>query len=246
MTSRAPVRVATILAVAAGSIASALAQTADPEARPVPSIAVTGHAVASVTPDVAVIALGVTSDRPRASDAMADNNAIAQKLTAIVREAGIAPRDVATTAVDLEAVYDRPAKGVPSLTGYHASLTMEIRVKPIERAGALVSALTDAGANSVDSIDFVVSPDPARDDGLKAEATRDARRLADIYVGALGLKLGRVLTIAPGEVVPPEPRHALKHRYMRGQSAAAAPAVPLAAGTQDLAADATVTFEILQ
>lgn len=232
------------LVLAVVPAASALAQTA-PEPRPVPSIAVTGHAVAAAVPDVAVITLGVTSERPRASDAMADNSTTAQKMMEAIKAADVAPRDVATTAVDLDAVYDQPAKGTPRLTGYRASLTMEIRVKPIDHAGALVSALTDAGANSIDGIDFVVSPDPQRDDGLKAAATRDARRLAELYVGALGLKLGRVLAIVPGDVEAPEPRHALKRRFVRSQ-AAAAPAVPLSAGAQELAADATVTFEILQ
>ncbi|HEX4765327.1 MAG TPA: SIMPL domain-containing protein [Lichenihabitans sp.] len=213
-------------------------------ARPVPSIIVEGHASVPVVPDVVVVTLGVESERPRAADAAADNNRTGQALMETIKAAGIEPRDVATTSVGLEPVYDTPPKGVARLTGYRASIVLQVRVRPVDKAGPLIGALTDKGANSIESVDFVVSPDPRRDDQLRIDAIRDARHRAETYAGAIGVKLGRVLQIMPGEVPVPEPRR-FDYRAKLAM-AAPAPPVPLAAGEERQQAQVSVTFEIVQ
>ncbi len=225
------------------AVGPAMAEEA-PAARPIPSITVAGHATVPVVPDVVVVTLGVESERPRAADAAADNNRTAQALMETIKAAGIEPRDVATTSVGLEPVYDTPPKGTAKLTGYRASLTLQVRVKPVDKAGPLIGALTDKGANSIESVDFVVSPDAQRDDQLRVDAMRDARHRAETYVGAIGLKLGRVLQIAPGEVPVPGPRR-FDYRAKLAM-AAPAPPVPLAAGEEQQQAEVSVTFEIMQ
>ena len=232
--------IAALCALAAVPVAAEEA----PSARPVPSITVEGRASVPVVPDVVVVTLGVESERPRAADAAADNNRTAQALMETIKAAGIEPRDVATASVGLMPVYDTPPKGTATLTGYRASLTLQVRVRPVDRAGTLIGALTDKGANSIEGVDFLVSPDAQRDDQLRADAMRDARHRAEIYVEALGLKLGRVLQIAPGEMPMPEPRR-FDYRAKLAM-AAPAPSVPLAAGEERQQAQVSVTFEILQ
>ncbi len=215
-----------------------------PAVRPAPSITVEGHASVKVVPDTVVVTLGVMSERPRAADAAADNNRTAQALLETIKAAGIESRDVATTSVGLEPVYDTPPKGTARLTGYRASLTLQVRVRPVDRAGTLIGALTDKGANSIEGVDFVVSPDPRRDDQLRIDAMRDARHRAETYAGAIGVKLGRVMQIMPGEVPVPGPRR-FDYRAKLAM-AAPAPPVPLAAGEEQQQAEVSVTFEILQ
>ena len=111
-------------------------------------------------------------------------------------------------------------------------------MRPIANAGTLVSSLAGRGANALNGIAFVVSPDPKRDDVLRVEAMKDARHKAQVYVEALGLRLGRVLTVTPQDQGTNAPR--------TFNAAPSRAAVPLAAGTRNQEAQVSVSFEVLQ
>ena len=225
-------------------VGPALAQSGG-EARQPPSITVEGRASVEVVPDIAVISLGVVTERPHAADAVADNSRATQVVLDAVKAEGIDPKDIATASVELNALYDQATRGTPKITGFRATNILQIRVRPIDRAGVLAGKLIDKGVNSIDGIDFVASPDAKREDQLRADAARDARHKAEVYTEALGVKLGRVLSIVPnGEQPLPAPR--VFKRFATAELAAAPPPVPLAAGTQDHQAEVSVTFELMQ
>lgn len=204
----------------------------------VPTITVEGRASLAVVPDTAVVSLGVITNRAKAADAMADNTQATKVLLDQVKAAGIGDQDVSTTAVDLTPTY-RPSDN--QVTGYQASNMLEISIRPTANAGALVSRLADKGANAIEGIAFVVSPDPKREDALRVAAMQDARHKAEVYVEALGLRLGRLLSITPQDTGVGAPR-AFRTAAGRG----APMAVPLAAGRQDQETQVSVTFEILE
>ena len=233
-----------VLALAAASVAGAGGASADtvPDPRPIPSLTVEGRASVPVVPDTVLISLGIVTDRPRAADAMGDNSRATKALIETIGAAGVEAQDVATTAVGLSPLYETTARSNPKVTGYRASNMLQIRVKPADRAGPLIGQLTDKGANSIDSIAFSVSPDPKRDDQLRVDAMRDARHKAQVYVEALGLRLGRVLGIAPESAPVIYPVGG----FAKAAISRAAEPVPLAAGSQDQEAQVSVTFEILQ
>lgn len=219
--------------------APALAQ----QGPPIPSITVEGEATISVPPDTALISLGVVTERPGAAEASSENAKAVSAVLEAIRAEGIGPEAVQTAAVDLSAIYDAPSPGTPKITGFRASNALRIRVRPAENAGPLVGKLIDKGVNAIEGIEFVASPDALRQDRLRADAMRDARHQADVYVEALGLKLGHVLAVVPvGLPVEVQPR---AFRRMASVSAAAAP-MPLAAGSLDQRATVSVTFEIVQ
>lgn len=210
---------------------------------PVPSITVEGQATLSVPPDTAVISLGVVTKRPGAAEASTENARAVQAVLDAIKAEGIGPEAVQTAAVDLSAVYDAPSRGAPKITGFRASNELQIRVKPAEKAGPLAGKLIDKGVNAIEGIAFVASRDAQRQDGLRADAIRDARHQAEVYVEALGLKLGHVLSVAPVDSHQEVQPRAL--RRVATASVAAAP-MPLAAGSLDERAAVSVTFEILQ
>lgn len=215
----------------------ALADSAGPTDKTIPTIVVTGEAQQQVDPDTAVVTLGVATERPTAREASSVNAATMRPVIDAAKAAGIAERDIATAQTTLTPVYDTPVNGqAPRIKGFRAVNTVVIQVHKIDSAGDLVGRLIDRGANSLEGIDFKVADlTPARD-ALYAQATLDARHRAEIYASALGLKLGRVLSITPeGGVAEPMPPRAFR------MAAAPAP-VPLQAGTQTVDARVTVTW----
>lgn len=76
----------------------------------VPSITTSGGANAKVVPNIAIISLGVETERPNAADAARDNARAAQAIIGEIKTQGIDARDVATMSVTLSPVYDEESR----------------------------------------------------------------------------------------------------------------------------------------
>ncbi len=215
----------------------------------VPSITVTGTASAEVAPDIATILLGVVTERPKAADAARENALAVQAVVADIKAQGIDAKDIKTRAVALTPVYDeirdndgRTTKRV--MRGYSARNALSVRVRQIGKVGDLVARWIDRGANRVEEIEFDVEGKEVKYEALRVDAVRDALRKAQSYTTGLGIRLGRVLSIAPPSYgpVPTAPSVAMAR--------AAAPdgpaAVPVEPGVQTLRTEVQVTWELAQ
>jgi uncharacterized protein len=72
----------------------------------VPTILTHGVASAEVVPDIAIISLGVDTERPKAADAARDNARAVQAMIAEIKAQGIEAKDIKTLSVTLSPVYD--------------------------------------------------------------------------------------------------------------------------------------------
>jgi hypothetical protein len=213
----------------------------------VPSITTNGVASADAVPDIATISLGLDTERPNAANAARDNARAAQAIVGEIKAQGIEAKDIKTLSVTLAPVYDEvtDANGRTkrTLRGYVAHNSLSVRVREIEKTGALAGQLMDKGANSFEGIEFDYSQKEAKYDALRGDAVRDALRNANSYVNGLGLKLGRVLEIA---TQPPEPvAPGIAGMSPRGAARAAA-AVPVEPGVETLRTEVQVTWELVQ
>src|SRR5215213_10043604 len=138
----------TLLGLCALTIPPARAQ----EPRMPPHIAVPSVATAEVTPDIAVLRLGVATERRTAAEAAAANARAAQEVIDEGSALGVEGRDARTLSVTLIPLYsdERDPNGRGGrriLTGYLARNTLQIRVRDVAKAGAIARALVDKGAN---------------------------------------------------------------------------------------------------
>jgi uncharacterized protein YggE len=215
---------------------------ADHEAPPPPSgrITVPGHGAVRVAPDVADVRLGVVTIRPTAGEARSAAATTMDAVLAALRHGGVAPRDLRTTLLTLDAVRDW-SDGSQRITGYQLSNTVEATVRAIDSTGALVDAALGAGATSLDGLTFRLD-DPTE---ALAEARRlavaDARRRAETLASEAGVGIGRVVGIVEGGAVAPGPPRPVAMFRAKAEDAAA---TPVEAGTNELAIDVTVEFEI--
>ncbi len=104
--------------------------------------------------------------------------------------------------------------------------------------GGLLDKLVQAGSNQINGISFgIEKPDQALDEARKAAAA-DARRKAEVYAAATGVKLGPIVSISEQQAYTPPP---MQMRAAMKAEMAPAP-VPVAAGEQTLAMDVTITW----
>ena len=71
--------------------------------------------------DCVVIGAGVVTQAATAADAMAENARRAAATAAAIRKAGVADRDIQSTAISLSPQYRYADNQPPTITGYQAS-----------------------------------------------------------------------------------------------------------------------------
>jgi uncharacterized protein len=229
--------------------AMAHAQNFVPLKNSVPTVTTNGVATTEVVPDIAIISLGVDTERPKAAAAARDNALAARAIVGEIKAQGIEARDIKTLSVTLSPAYDeiQDANGrvtKRTLRGYIAHNSLSVRVREIEKAGTLAGQLMDKGANSFEGIEFDYTQKEAKNDALRSDAVRDALRKANSYVNGLGLKLGRVLEIAT-QVPYPVPA-GMSSRMLGAAQHEAAAAVPVEPGIETLRTEVQVTWELAQ
>jgi uncharacterized protein YggE len=198
-------------------------------------ITVTGDATVAVAPDTALMRIGVTSQGKTARDASAANSKQMSSVLAAIKDTGIPDRDVQTSRLSLQPQYDQSKSGTARLLGFQVTNQVTIKVRDTDKLPAILDHAIAAGANEMSGIEFVVSEQSKLLDQARDDAIADARRKAELYAKAAGVKLGRVLAIVEeGSNPPPRP-------VMQAMRAGA---VPVSPGEQNLRASVTVSYEI--
>jgi uncharacterized protein YggE len=223
------------------AIAPAHAQTPQPQAAAEAAIIVSGEGTVSVAPDYAQVRAGVVTRAKTAAEASDANAKLMTAVIAALTNAGIARDDIQTAQFSVQPVYALPQPGAEQkLTGFSVSNQLTIKVRPIAKVGDVLDRVIAAGATDAGNVTFLHSDlSKARDQAREAAVT-DARRKAELYARAAGVKLGDVVWITEGSgYVPPMPM--VQARAMAPMAAAP---TPIMSGEDALRAQITVGFAI--
>lgn len=205
-------------------------------------ISVEGRGEVTIRPDVAQVTLGVTTGpQPTAARAM---EILAERFDAVlvaVTAEGIADDDVTTSNLSLNPVYDY-AEGRQQLRGFEATESVTIKVRDLGAVGNVVSRATVEGVNQIGGIHFEADdPDEAQRQA-REKAIENAQENAEALARALGVRLGRVKTFSVNTQTPGQPPVFAQADLVAAEGRGGA--VPVPAGTQDITAFVTVTYEL--
>ena len=202
-----------------------------PEAR----IVVTGEGSVRVTPNYAQITSGVTTRTKTVKEGVDTNSKLMVAIIAALKDAGIAEKDIQTVSFSIQPVYapEDPHTG-PKLSGYSISNQVNVTIREIGKVGDVLDRVVAAGATEVGNVSFLVSDASKALDQAREAAIADARRKAEVYAKASGVRLGQVERITEDTGSGPP---ALTAR------AGAAP-VPIASGEDTLRVRVTVGFDV--
>ena len=158
-------------------------------------------------PDVAIISAGVVSQSTTASAALQDAANRMDRVTAALKRAGVADRDIQTSNVNLNAQYRYPENQSQQLTGYTASNTLTIRFRDIRSSGKILDALVAVGANQINGPNLTIDKPEGALDEARANAVAIGRARAEAYAHSLGLRVVRIVSVSEsgGYAVPPAP-----------------------------------------
>ena len=202
-------------------------------------ISVSGQGTVTVKPDVAIITLGVEKTDADAAKARKANNEAMDKVLAAVKAQGVAADDIQTTNFNIFPVYDEKGQ---KITGYRVYNTVSVKVKKLDTLGAVLTAATDAGANTSYGVSFDVLDRTAAYNEALAQAMGKAKARADKMAETLGVKIGTVLSISESSSYS-GPVRGMPEEQM---DSAKGINVPTASGQLDVTASVSVVYEIVK
>ncbi|MDB5439548.1 MAG: hypothetical protein JWM33_1975 [Caulobacteraceae bacterium] len=157
-------------------------------------------------PDMVTITLGAETRAPIPGEAMRANSEAMNQVTAALRAAGVADRDIQTSGLSLTAQYISPSPGQPSmLDGYLASNTVTLIAGDLGRAGALIDTAMGAGASVVRGVSFGLQDPKPDQDAARLNAVKDLAARADLYAKATGYRVARLVSMNEGGSIQPIP-----------------------------------------
>ena len=234
---------AALLITTAVPAAPAAAQVTTQLAQPITGTRVDVSATGEVTriPDVALISAGVVTRSTTASAAIQDNARRMERVIAALKQAGVADRDIQTTAINLNPEYRYAENQPPQLVGYTASNQLTIRFRDIRSSGRILDALVAEGANQINGPTMTIDRPDAALDEARANAVAMGRQRADLYARALGKRVTRVISVSEsGSHYAPPPPMPMAERAMAAQAAD----TKIVPGEQKLQVTLAMVFEL--
>ncbi|MFV2040894.1 MAG: SIMPL domain-containing protein [Candidatus Hydrothermarchaeales archaeon] len=207
-------------------------------------IVVTGEGEIRVTPDQAVLTVGVVTTSGSSQEAMAENSAAMNQVISAVKRAGVSEKDVQTQSVNVWPQFDYGRVGekreLPEIIGYRAENRAIVTIRDVATTGEVIDAAVEAGANQLYGLSFTVSEETGK--ALRTEvlqmAVSDAEEKAQAIADALGAdRITPVSVVEGAGYTPPI------YRYDVAALEKGAAAVPISPGETEVSASVTVTFD---
>lgn len=227
------------LAVVLGPALTPRAAHAVDGADPDRTISVAGTGTVTLVPDVADLHVGVVVQRPKVKDARAAAATAMQGVVKALRAAGVAERDIQTTTLSLQPIYDYRTTGAPpKITGYELRNGVVATVRDLEKLADAVDGALAGGGTTLDGISFRVDDPTGAEAQARTQAMKAARAKADALAGAAGVSIVGVASISEQSSPTPWP---VPYAGARAADEAATPILP---GTSEISVSVSVVYLI--
>ncbi|MGQ0559299.1 MAG: SIMPL domain-containing protein [Sphingosinicella sp.] len=193
-------------------------------------------------PNLAIISAGVVTQAPTATEAIRLNAARMERVRTALRSAGIADRDIQTSAIHLNPEYRYAQNVPPRLVGYQAMNNVSVRFRDIAETGRILDALVAQGANQINGPMLTIDRPEAALDEARALALTNARARAEVYARSLGMRVRRILSVS--EAGMPHVPRPMMVGMAQAEARDAAANTRIDPGEQRISASLTVSFEL--
>jgi hypothetical protein len=156
---------------------------------------VNGVGQAYLTPDIAYIYVGVHTEGTRASEAVESNKSQTSAVIEALKNSGVDEKDIRTTNFSIWPSQQYGPDGTVSGSVYMVDNSVYVVVRDLDGLGTLLDDAINAGANSINSIQFDVADKSEAVKEARAKAIEDAKVQAQELADAAGVLLGDIQAI---------------------------------------------------
>ncbi len=153
---------------------------------------VTGVGKITVVPDIAILIMGVQTQKDTVVEAQQAALEAMNGLVAVFNEYNINEEDIQTQQFNIQPVY-RWDNGEQILLGYSVTNIVSVKIRDIVNAGGIIDAAVTAGGDytRVNSVSFDVDEPEAYYESARKEAMEDAQAKAEQLAELGEVKLGK-------------------------------------------------------
>jgi uncharacterized protein YggE len=215
-----------------------------------PTITVSGEGEAAVMPDIATITFTVRETAKTVAEAQKAVEATITGTTADLTKLGIADKDVKTLSYNVNPKYEGQViycitvpcpTGTPKLVGYEVSESIQVKVRKIDAAGDVLSAVGKHSVSDISGPQFSIDDMNKVVADAKAKAVADAKAKAKVTANALGVDLGDIVGYSEDGGYNPYPVYMMK---AQGGATMSTDSVTLPVGETTTKVRVTITYEI--
>ena len=168
---------------------------------------VTGEGEVMAAPDIATLRLGIEAQEATVAEAQSQATEAMGKVMAALIDNGVADKDIQTQYFSIRQI-TRWVNEEQVVVGYRVTHMVTAKIRDIDRAGAIIDAVAEAGGDltRIDSIGFSVDDLSAYYEQARQEAMADANAKAEQLAELAGVTLGKATYISEGISYPIYPR----------------------------------------
>ena len=214
---------------------------------------VTGTGEMNLSPDIALIRLGVETTSPSVTEARDEAATAMDAVVAAVKAKGLTDEDIQTTSFNIWPQYDRQevmTNGVRSsirvLSGYTVSNDAVIKVRDLDSVGTIIDDVVNAGGDAarINGIDFSIEDPSAYTTQLREDAVNAALESAKHFATLTGITIGKLVYITEVSGSPIVQPLAESRAFAMAAAAPAAMATGISGGSLDLTLTVRAGFAI--
>ena len=158
------------------------------------TIYVTGTAGTAVKPDKVIVSLGIITANKTSDAALASNSIVMNKVIDALKAVGLKDNETRTLSFRISPIHKDMQSSDTSTTaiaGFTVSNSIQIETTNINNISKLIDTAISTGANTVDSIDFILSDKKLQETetNLINQAIENAKMKADTAASAAGVKV---------------------------------------------------------
>ncbi len=166
---------------------------------------VSGTGKVAVSPDIAMLRLGIETQEVRVSEAQAKASEAMDKVMAALTESGVAEKDMQTQnfRIRQRTRWDEEQQQ-EVVVGYRVTNDVVAKIRDMEKIGDIIDAVVAAGGDftRIDDLGFSVEDPSAYYDEAREKAMADAKAKAEKTAGLAGMKLGEPTYINESAITP--------------------------------------------
>lgn len=209
---------------------------------PVRTIQVQGEGEARAKPDLASLSVAIETHAATAEECARLNANLAAKVSAVLKSKVGDEGTIETGGYVLFPEYsERPRREKLQIIGYRAENSIRAETTAMKLVGPLIDAAIAAGANRINSLDFMLKDNTRARSEAVEKASRDAKAQATALAASLGVRLKRIYSATTESEERPTP---IAFRAMAMSGGVASAPTPVEPGEVTVPAHVSLVYEI--